>query len=451
MCFDKTGTLTEDTIDFAGFLHWEYGALEQLFTSVKTIPSDDILVKTMATCHSLIKYNDNTEGDDLDLKLFAHSSYKLVDKFSVDNWFEKEPERIVVNGHNHVVAIYKQFPFESFLQRMLVIVKDVESNTFLAIVKGAPEMIVSFCDPSTIPDNFSKTLDSYTQKGFRVIASAYKVLDCDFQTCLDMTRADIECKMNFTGLFLFKNKLKPITTKILEELAGANIRCIMSTGDNLLTGISVAQECNMIQPGEAIIRVNACKDEHGEAGIHVRFSYIQRPNFELINETNNNTSLEQVENIGSSKFQFHLVIDGNTFNLIRSKAPQVLEKIIQRTTVFARMSSDHKLALVKLLQKQDHRVGMCGDGANDCGALRAADAGISLSVAEASVASSFTYKNKDISCVPMLIKEGRCTLTAVFGAFQYQVCYCFILLGAVLILFWHGAKPGDGNIVANLS
>lgn len=79
-----------------------------------------------------------------------------------------------------------------------------------------------------------------------------------------------------------------------------------------------------------------------------------------------------------------------------------------------------------------------------------ADAGISLSVAEASVASPFTYKQKDVSCVPNLLKEGRCTLVAVFGAFKYQVCYCFILLGAVLILFWYGTKPSEGRHVKSL-
>ena len=53
---------------------------------------------------------------------------------------------------------------------------------------------------------------------------------------------------------------------------------------------------------------------------------------------------------------------------------------------------------------------MCGDGANDCGALRAAHAGISLSEAEASVASPFTSKEPNISCVPEVIREGNICL-----------------------------------------
>ncbi len=68
------------------------------------------------------------------------------------------------------------------------------------------------------------------------------------------------------------------------------------------------------------------------------------------------------------------------------------------------MAPDQKQELVEALQELEYSVGMCGDGANDCGALKTAHAGISLSEAEASVASPFTSKIPNISCVPILIK-----------------------------------------------
>ncbi|KAG7269530.1 hypothetical protein CRUP_025254 [Coryphaenoides rupestris] len=78
---------------------------------------------------------------------------------------------------------------------------------------------------------------------------------------------------------------------------------------------------------------------------------------------------------------------------------------------------------------------MCGDGANDCGALRASDVGVSLSEAEASVASPFTSNTDNISCVPLLIREGRCSLVTSFSLFRYMALYSLIQFGSVLILY----------------
>lgn len=57
---------------------------------------------------------------------------------------------------------------------------------------------------------------------------------------------------------------------------------------------------------------------------------------------------------------------------------------------------------------------MCGDGANDCSALKAADVGVSLSDAEASIAAPFTSKISDISCVVKVLREGRAALVTSF-------------------------------------
>ena len=79
---------------------------------------------------------------------------------------------------------------------------------------------------------------------------------------------------------------------------------------------------------------------------------------------------------------------------------------------------------------------MCGDGCNDCGALKAAHAGISLSLAEASVAAPFTSTHVNIGCVPYLIREGRATMVSSFASFKFGVGFCFTQLIAVLMVFY---------------
>lgn len=78
---------------------------------------------------------------------------------------------------------------------------------------------------------------------------------------------------------------------------------------------------------------------------------------------------------------------------------------------------------------------MCGDGANDCGALRAAHTGISLSEAESSVASPFTSKNPNISCVLDVVREGRAALVTSFGIFKYIAAYSLCQFISVLLLY----------------
>ena len=61
-----------------------------------------------------------------------------------------------------------------------------------------------------------------------------------------MKRNEAEINLEFIGFIIFENKLKPSTTGVLDELAQAGIRKVMCTGDNILTAISVARECNLI-------------------------------------------------------------------------------------------------------------------------------------------------------------------------------------------------------------
>lgn len=62
-----------------------------------------------------------------------------------------------------------------------------------------------------------------------------------------MSRAETESELDFVGFIIFENKLKPTTAGVLKELKMSNIGLVMVTGDNILTAISVARECGLIE------------------------------------------------------------------------------------------------------------------------------------------------------------------------------------------------------------
>jgi len=78
---------------------------------------------------------------------------------------------------------------------------------------------------------------------------------------------------------------------------------------------------------------------------------------------------------------------------------------------------------------------MCGDGANDCGALKCADVGISLSEAEASIAAPFTSQVQNIECVITLLREGRCAMTTSFQAFKFIELYSLIQFFSIVLMY----------------
>ena len=108
------------------------------------------------------------------------------------------------------------------------------------------------------------------------------------------------------------------------------------------------------------------------------------------------------------------------------------------------MSPEDKALLVSSLQSNlEVNCGMCGDGANDCGALKCAAVGISLSEAEASIAAPFTSKVQDIRCVIKLLIEGKAAMTTSFQAFKFIELYSVIQLITCTLLYAIGSNITD--------
>lgn len=103
-------------------------------------------------------------------------------------------------------------------------------------------------NPKLVPIDYDEHLSFYTHKGYRVIGCATKhIKKFSWVKAQKMTRAEVESDLEFLGFIIFENKLKPTTTEVIKELLDSNIGAVMVTGDNILTAISVARECGLIE------------------------------------------------------------------------------------------------------------------------------------------------------------------------------------------------------------
>ncbi|KAM4888759.1 putative cation-transporting ATPase 13A5 [Thomomys bottae] len=444
VCFDKTGTLTEDGLDLWGTVPTADNCFQEVhsFASGKALPWGH-LCAAMASCHSLILLDGAIQGDPLDLKMFEGTAWKMEDsntdsyKFGMsDSNTTIRPGPKASQSPVEAITILRQFPFSSSLQRMSVIVQLAGDRHFHIYMKGAPEMVAGFCISESVPKNFPQELKNYTVQGFRVIALAHRALKTGRLSEVNrLEREKVESDLTFLGLLIMENRLKKETKPVLKELSEAHIRTVMVTGDNLQTAITVAKNSEMIPPGSQVIIVEANEPED-LVPASVSWQLVE-------NQETGPGKNETYINLGNSSIQegergrhYHFAMSGKSYQVLFQHFYSLLPKILVNGTIFARMSPGQKSSLVEEFQKLNYYVGMCGDGANDCGALKMAHAGISLSEQEASVASPFTSKTANIECVPHLLREGRAALVSSFGMFKYLTMYGMIQCVGILLLYW---------------
>jgi cation-transporting ATPase 13A3/4/5 len=193
MCFDKTGTLTEEGLDLYGIRSIVRTRGEPRFGEIMmqfaVLPED--FEEIMASCHGLTVVQGKVLGEELELKMFDATGWKLV-----------EEDKTIVHKNSKRLTIQKRFEFSSTLQRMSVIVEDTNGR-YSCFVKGSPEKLRELCIPSTLPKNFHRILDYYAKSGFRVLACASRKIDRIY-----LERNDVEHSLVFEGLLIMQNKLK---------------------------------------------------------------------------------------------------------------------------------------------------------------------------------------------------------------------------------------------------
>ncbi|KAI8866266.1 hypothetical protein GQ42DRAFT_181430 [Ramicandelaber brevisporus] len=401
------------------------------------------------------------------------------------------------------LGIIRTFEFISSLRRMTVIVKPLfigssisaassrnnnpinsSSNapTMYAYTKGAPESLISLCLPESIPSDLEETLLSYTKHGYRVLALAGKSLPPSLSVARAMnpkklSRDDVESNLTFLGLIVFENRVKELTSKVLKELSDANIRRVMCTGDNPVTAISVAKECGIVDSstqvfvGEVMKSDNTVDSDSSKliwrdsdapysisAGNNSNKKKKKKSNNinnegDVILDINSSDNIETNNNVNTVANNVELnqippladlAITGDVFRwMIDNCSEEYINIVLVRCQIFARMSPDEKQELVEKLRGLEYCVLFCGDGANDVGALKGADVGLSLSEAEASVAAPFTSRDSQITCVIDVIREGRCALVTSFSCFKFMALYSLIQFISVSLLYRLAAGMAD--------
>ncbi|XP_048962736.1 polyamine-transporting ATPase 13A2 isoform X6 [Canis lupus dingo] len=453
---NRTGTLTEDGLDVMGVVPLKGQAFLPLVPEPRRLPVGPLL-RALATCHALSRLQDTPVGDPMDLKMVESTGWVLEEGPAADSAFGDQVLAVMrpplqeaqLQGREEPpvpVSILNRFPFSSALQRMNVVVAWPGAAQPEAYVKGSPELVAGLCNPETVPADFAQMLQSYTAAGYRVVALASKPLPIvpSLEAAQQLSRDAVERELTLLGLLVMRNLLKPQTTPVIQALRRTRIRTVMVTGDNLQTAVTVAQGCGMVGPQERLVIIHATPPERGQPASLELLPLESPAAVNGAKDPDQAASYTMEPDPRSS----HLALSGSTFGVLMKHFPKLLPKILVQGTVFARMAPEQKTELVCELQKLQYCVGMCGDGANDCGALKAADVGISLSQAEASVVSPFTSSTASIECVPMVIREGRCSLDTSFSVFKYMALYSLTQFISVLILYTINTNLGDVQFLA---
>lgn len=255
--------------------------------------------------------------------------------------------------------IIREFPFDSSRKMMSIIVKDGSGKEFV-VTKGAPDVLVGISESILVNEKVQPMSQEYKTKtqnaindlasqALRTIAIGYKPVTSN---AVSITERDAEKDLIFIGLQGMIDPPRPEVKLAVKECRDAGIKTIMITGDHVITAKAIAKQLGILT--------------------------------------------------ANSK-----VLDGKALSEMEVSE---LEDVVDDVSVFARVSPEHKLKIVKALQNRGHIVAMTGDGVNDAPAIKAADIGVAMGITGTDVAkeaSSLVLLDDNFATIKAAIKEGR--------------------------------------------
>jgi len=254
-------------------------------------------------------------------------------------------------------SLEREIPFDAERKMMTTVHRTEQGRK--AYSKGAPDVLLTRCAERITREGRIEALDeahrqqisdanaSLAQHALRVLGVAYRPLGSQVHA-----DEDIERDLIFLGLLAMKDPLRSEATEAVRLCRQAGIRTAMITGDHKETAVAIARELGL--------------------------------------QRNDDIALSGAE------------LDGLT--------DEQLMQQVERVTVYARVSAEHKLRVVQAWKRNGAIVAMTGDGVNDAPAIKASDIGVAMGLAGTDVtkeASDMVVTDDNFASIAAAVEEGR--------------------------------------------
>lgn len=257
------------------------------------------------------------------------------------------------------------------VRKMMTVFYETEDGIY-SFTKGAPDEIFRRCN--NVTDKDSASYEQMAAQALRVLAVGIRKWD---KVPSEITSENVEKDLTFIGLIGMIDPPRIEVKPAIEQAKVGGIRTIMITGDHITTASAIAKELGILEEGQ-------------------------------------------------------IAITGSQLN---EMSDEELDEKIEKISVYARVTPEHKVRIVKAWQRKDHVVAMTGDGVNDSPALKTADIGCAMGITGTDVsknAADMILTDDNFATIIRAVKEGR----GVYRNIQKDVQFLLSSnIGEVLTIF----------------
>ena len=375
--------------DKTGTLTMNQMTVEKVYTNGQLQNADTELGADNTTLRIMTFANDTKV--DPDGKLIGDPTETALVQFGLDHNFDV---REVLKSEPRVAEL----PFDSDRKLMSTIHKEPDGSYFVA-VKGAPDQLIKRVTRIEINGEVRPITDEDKQAILAVnkdlAKQALRVLMMAYKTTSEIPTLEsevVESDLIFSGLVGMIDPERPEAAEAVRVAKEAGIRPIMITGDHQDTAEAIAKRLGIIDPNDTEDRV----------------------------------------------------ITGAELNEL---SDEEFQKVFKQYSVYARVSPEHKVRIVKAWQNEGKVVAMTGDGVNDAPSLKIADIGIGMGITGTEVskgASDMVLADDNFATIIVAVEEGRKVFSNIQKSIQYllsaNMAEVFIIFFATLF-GWDVLQP----------